>query len=373
MKYVYKLILLFLILSMSSCSLGRYVWYNTAEVDDYKHFDQREISNSAETYHFSKSKNKLIIDSLFSPNSIKVNGKVINSLKKHIEKSGTLGFIIIKNDSILCEEYFNGHNKESISGSFSMAKSIVSLLIGCAIDDGYINSEKDLITKYLPELSKNGFDDITIEHLLQMTSGIKFWENYWFPYAHAGNFYYGRDLWKKTKNLKKKFKSGTNFDYRSGDTQILGFILTKAIKDMTLSKYLENKIWKPLGMENNASWLIDSKGMERAFVGINASALDFAKIGRLVLNNGNWNGQQIVSKKWIKKSFAKDTLNASPINYQYQWYLKNGGEKGIYANGYRGQYIYFNKSSNMVMVRVGKKRGKMNWSELFYAISEKYK
>ena len=254
-----------------------------------------------------------------------------------------------------------------------MAKSIVSLLVGCAIEDGYINSENDSITKYLPELSKNGFDDITIEHLLQMTSGIKFWENYWVPFADAGNFYYGRDLWKLTKRLKKKYEPGIHFDYRSVDTQILGFILTRVLKNITLSEYLEKKIWKPLGMENDASWLIDSKGMERAFVGINATALDYAKIGRLVLNNGNWNGKQIIQKDWIEKSFAKDSSNASPIDYQYQWYLKDGGEKGIYALGYRGQVIYFNKESDIVGVRLGKKHGKMDWDGLFHLISEKYK
>jgi len=371
MKHISYLTLILVLVTFSSCTLGRYVWYNSAEVDDYKHFDQRTINNhKSDSFIFNKSNREWMVDSL----TITKNGKSKKvQLSKYLEKTNTLAFIAIKNDSIIYENYFNNHTRESISGSFSMAKSIVSLLIGCAIDDGYIGSEKDPITKYLPELSSNDFDDITIEHLLQMTSGIKFWENYWVPFAHAGNFYYGRDLWKEIKKLKRKHKPGTHFNYRSCDTQILGFILTKALRNITLSEYLETKIWKPLGMGHSASWLIDSKGMERAFVGINATALDFSKIGRLVLNDGNWNGTQIVSKKWIEKSFAQDTLNASPMNYQYQWYLKSGGEKGIYANGYRGQYIYFNKSSNIVMVRVGKKQGKMNWSELFYAISEKYK
>ena len=376
MKHLNYLLLILFTTTFSSCTLGRYVWYNAAEVDDYKHFEQRKINANKKAFKFPYSQNKIIIDSIFPKKSIKVNGKTINSLKKHIEKSGTLAFIIIKNDSIVSEEYFNGHSKESISGSFSMAKSVVSLLIGCAIEDSYIDSEKDSITKYLPELSKNGFDDITIEHLLQMTSGIKFSENYWLPFAHAGNFYYGRNLWKETLKLKKKYKPGEHFDYRSGDTQILGFILNRVLNDITLSKYLEKKIWRPLGMEYNASWLIDSKGMERAFVGINATALDFAKIGKLVLNNGNWNGKQIIQKEWIIKSFEINSSNKNPQTndyvYQYQWYLKDKGKKGIYAFGYRGQCLYFNKSSNTVMIRLGKKHGEMDWDELFYAISKTY-
>ena len=367
-----RISLFVLILStLSSCTLGRYIWYNAAEVDDYKHFEQRTINKSkSNSFKFEKSNRDWTIDSLTITKKRK--SKRVN-FNQYLEENHTLAFIAIKNDSILFENYFNRHSNESISGSFSMAKSIVSLLVGCAIEDGYIDSEKDSITKYLPELSKNGFDDITIEHLLQMTSGIKFWENYWVPFAHAGNFYYGRDLWRETKKLKKKHQPGTYFDYRSCDTQILGFILKKALNNMTLSEYLEKKIWKPLGMENNASWLIDSKGMERAFVGINASALDYAKMGRLVLNEGNWNGKQIVQKEWIEKSFAKDTTSASPIDYQYQWYLKDGGDKGIYALGYRGQLIYFNKESNVVAVRLGRKHGKMDWDGLFYLISEKYK
>jgi hypothetical protein len=232
-QLLYSTLSLF-ILTLSSCSLGRYVWYNTAEVDDHKYFETRQINKSESTFEFASTTKELKIDSLFPPNTISVKGKPINSLQNHIEKNSTLALIIIKNDTILYEKYFNKHSRESISGSFSIAKSIVSLLIGCAIEDGYINSEKDSITKYLPELSKNGFDDITIEHLLQMTSGIKFWENYWVPYAHAGNFYYGRDLWKATKKLKKKHKPGTVFQYKSGDTQILGFVLKRALKNITI-------------------------------------------------------------------------------------------------------------------------------------------
>lgn len=373
MKHLFYTSIILLLSTLSSCKLGRYVWYNTAEVDDYKHFETRKINTSDKPFAFKNSVNELDIDSLFPFQSVRINGQKINSIQNYIKQNHTLAFVIIKNDTILLEKYFNGHSDESISGSFSMAKSIVSLLIGCAIEDGYINSEQDSITKYLPELSINGFDHITIEHLLQMTSGIKFNENYWLPFAHAGNFYYGRNLWKETKKLKKKHEPGTVFDYRSGDTQLLGFILTRALKNKALSEYLEDKIWKPLGMKHHASWLIDSKGMERAFVGINATALDFAKIGRLVLNDGNWDGKQIISKKWIKKSFARDSLNASPFEYQYQWYLKDGGEKGIYANGYRGQYIYFNTASNTVMVRLGKKQGKMDWDDFFYNISERLK
>lgn len=254
-----------------------------------------------------------------------------------------------------------------------MAKSITSILIGCAIDDGFIQSVDEPITNYIPELAKNGFNQVTIKHLLQMTSGIKFNESYINPFGEAASFYYGRNLRKKITKLKLKSSPGKTFDYVSGNTQLLGLILERSLRTKTITAYLQEKLWTPLGMEYDASWSIDKKknGIEKTFCCLNARARDFAKIGRLYKNEGNWNGVQIVSKQWVKQSTMADTLNGSANFYQYQWWLPVPGEDFM-AEGILGQFVYVNPSKDLIMVRLGKNEGNADWWSIFTSLAKAY-
>lgn len=255
-----------------------------------------------------------------------------------------------------------------------MAKSITSLLIGCAIDDGYIQSVSEPVIKYVPELKKNGFSEtLTIKHLLQMMSGIKFNESYSNPFGDAATYYYGTNLRKAIARMKPLHEPGMNFEYSSGDTQLLGLVLERALKGRTITDYLEDKIWKPLGMEYDASWSLDRKnnGLEKTYCCINARARDFAKIGRLYLNKGNWNGVQIVSKKWVEESTVADTGLNDVNYYKYQWWLptQNGD---FMAEGILGQYIYVNPAKSLIIVRLGKNNGNDAWESLFLSIANAY-
>jgi hypothetical protein len=378
MKYLPTIILLFLILCLSSCKLARFAYYNVSEIDDYKIFNTRQINKDSISYEFKKSKLEFPIQNFYF--SFDGGKKESKTLLEILKETKTVGFLIIKKDSILFEKHLYDYTRESLVNSFSTAKSILSTLVGSAIDDGYINSVKDPITRYIPELEKNGFQEVTIENLLQMTSGIKFWENYYIPYADAGNFYYGRNLEKEVSKLKLKYKPGTKYHYSSGDSQLLGLVLKNALKNKTISKYLEEKLWIPLGMEYNASWSLDDKGFEKTFCCINATAIDYAKIGRLYLNKGNWNGKQIVPEKWIEQTTKIDTLNGSLKDYQYNWYLNS--DKSFYTIGYKGQHIYIDPDNELVIVRLGKiqgkikvgnKRGNFGWNNFFKIISRKFK
>jgi len=290
-----------------------------------------------------------------------------------LEDHKTVAFLIIKNDSIYYEKYFNGYKQESIVPSFSMAKSVTSILIGCAIDDGLIKSVDEPITNYLPQLKKNGLEKVTIKHLLQMTSGINFNESYINPFGHAASFYYGRKLRNSVNKLKLKNEPGTKFNYISGNTQVLGMILENVLKGKTITDYLQEKIWLPLGMEYDASWSIDKKkdGIEKTFCCINAGARDYAKIGRLYMNKGIWNGKQIVSTNWVNQSTKIDTSEGSAAYYQYQWWLpsKNGD---FIANGILGQFIYVHPAKNLIMIRLGKNNGGVQWWQFFQKIAEMY-
>lgn len=347
---------------LTSCQLGRFVFYNFADIKDYKKFQSRPLTADASPFNFQVTN-----DGKFP--------KELNNIPfdKYLEDNKTVAFLIIKNDTIQYEKYFKGYNKESIVPSFSMAKSVTSILIGCAIDEGLIKSIDEPITNYIPELSKNGFDKVTIKHLLQMTSGIKFNESYVNPFGDAASFYYGLNLRKEIGKIKLKTEPGQQFDYVSGNTQLLGLVLERSLKNKTITSYLQEKIWAPLEMEFDASWSIDRKknGLEKTFCCLNARARDFAKIGRLYKNKGNWNGKQIVSQKWVEESTKLDTSEGSAKFYQYQWWLPTPNEDFM-AEGILGQFVYVNPSKDLIIVRLGKKEGKADWWTIFTSLARAY-
>lgn len=369
MRYskLYTILPVFIILMIvSSCKLGRFVVYNFADIKDYKKFPSRALrSNETKFKFYSAQQGKY-------PNTLK-KGTTPVSFDRILEDNKTVAFLIIKNDTIHYEKYFKGYTQESIIPSFSVAKSVTSILIGCAIDDGLIKSVEEPITNYIPELKKNGFEKVSIKHVLQMTSALKFNESYINPFGHAASFYYGRNLKREVSKLKLKGTPGETFEYVSGNTQLLGILLERALKNKTVTQYFQEKLWTPLEMEYDASWSIDKKkeGTEKTFCCINARARDFAKIGRLYLNKGKWNGKQIVSEKWVEESTKIDTTDGSASYYQYQWWLPS--DTGDFmAEGILGQYVYVNPSKNMVIVRMGRNYGRINWSDLFRLLVDYY-
>jgi CubicO group peptidase (beta-lactamase class C family) len=356
--------LLLVSIAFGSCKFGRFVVYNFADIKDYKKFPSRTLSSNETKFRFSKS------DKGKYPKYFHLGNSADSiSIDQLLEKNNTVAFMIIKNDSILYENYFKGYGEESIIPSFSMAKSITSILIGCAIDDGIIPSVKEPIITYIPELAKNGFEKVSIEHLLQMTSALNFNESYVNPFGKAASFYYGRNLYKELRKLKLKGVPGESFEYVSGNTQLLGLVLERALKGKTVTQYFQERIWTPLEMEYDASWSIDRKkgGTEKTFCCVNARARDFAKIGRLYLNKGNWNGKQIVSKEWVETSTKASIKDGSVDYYQYQWWLPSTSGDFM-AEGILGQYVYVNPSKNIVIVRMGKNNGRVDWSNFFRLI-----
>ena len=347
---------------LTSCQLGRFVFYNFADIKDHKKFQSRPLTAATSPFNFQiTNKGKF--------------PKELNNIPfdKYLEDNKTVAFLIIKNDTIQYEKYFKGYDKESIVPSFSMAKSVTSILIGCAIDEGLIKSVDEPITSYIPELKKNGLDKVTIKHLLQMTSGIKFNESYVNPFGDAASFYYGLNLRKEIGKMKLKTEPGKKFEYVSANTQLLGLVLERSLKDKTITSYLQEKIWTPLEMEYDASWSIDRKknGLEKTFCCLNARARDFAKIGRLYKNKGNWNGKQIVSQKWVEESTKLDTSEGSANFYQYQWWLPTPNEDFM-AEGILGQFVYVNPKKDLIIVRLGKNEGKADWWTIFTSLAKAY-
>jgi len=363
-------ILISMAMIFPSCHVARYFYLNYADINDYKRFPACGINKPVNSFHFKTSR---FTHELFLPYKyMAVSG--YHDFESFLEVNKTLAFLVVKNDTIVYEHYFNGYSAESVFPGFSIAKSFISALIGIAIGDGLIQSEKERITAYLTEFKHPGFDKISIENLLNMQSGIKFKESYYSPFGGMARFYYGTNLKRYICNLKTETEPGITFNYQSANTQILHMILEKAT-GINTAEYLQKKIWVPLGMEYNATWNIDSKKNRniKAFCCINARARDFAKFGRLYLENGIWNGNQIIPAEWITKTknYNPDFRDGMHYPYHYHWRVLENGD--MFAKGILGQYIYISPGEKLIFVRIGKKNGEIDWPSFFMELKPQFK
>lgn len=355
---------------LSGCKVGRFVWYNYSNITDHSIFPSRALHASPVPFQFVEAPRNEEIETKVQIMNYK---RAAFSMQTFLEESPTVAFLIIRNDTLLYERYFDGYEESSTVASFSMAKSYISALVGIAIQEGKIQSEDDLVIKYIPELKEqSGWDKVTVHHLLQMSSGIKFSEAYNTPFSGAAAIYYGRTLRKTLGKLKIEKEPMSGFEYKSINTQLLGLILERAT-GMRITQYLDEKIWKPLEMEYDASWSIDKKndGLEKTFCCLNARARDFAKFGRLYLNEGNWNGKQIVPKDWVRKSTELNSEQGNAWFYNRQWWIGSEANGDYSAIGHLGQYIYIMPKKNLIIVRLGTGRAKEEWIGILRQVAEK--
>ena len=324
------------------------------DITDNQKFPANVISEAPVPYLFPSNGQNVVI------NTQALKGRDRTDFESYLKSHNTVAFIIIRNDSIIYENYFQDYNQHSQIPAFSVTKSFTSSLIGLAIEDGFIKSVDEPVTNYLPEMKKNGFDKVTIKHLLQMTSGIKFREKGVSPFHEDAKFYYGTNLRQKSLNLKLEREPGTTFEYASGNTQLLALILERSLQGKTISNYLQEKIWHPLGMESEASWSTDKrkKGTVKAFCCLNATARDLAKFGNLYLHQGRWNDQQVLLENWVKESTVADTTEGGEKYYKYQWWLSSSSD--YLAEGILNQFIYIHPEKNLVFVKLSSGYGVWN-------------
>ncbi len=316
-------------------------------IDDYTIFNNRKIpTGKYQPWKISKNYNK----------------KSDEKLLKKMEKFDPAAYLVVKDDKIIYEKYWDNYNANSLTNSFSVAKTFIGLLIGIALDEGKINSVNDPVAKYLPQYKNH--PELTIKDLLTMSSGINFDESYKSPFGYMAKAYYGTDLKKLTDKYTVTETPGKTWRYLGGNTIILSFILDK-VTNMSVSEYMSKKVWQPIGAKNAALWTLDHKdGSEKAYCCFYANARDFARIGQLYLNNGVWNNQQIITKKYIDATitpayYLKDKNNKPVDFYGYQMWITYYKNLNIYyARGIQGQFIIVIPQKNLVIVRLGHKRGK---------------
>ena len=313
------------------------------------------ISASEKPFVFEKEDFEL-------PDSYEFEGEQLN-LIEGLDHFHTDGLIILHDGKMLFEKYWNGNTKDSKHIAFSVSKSYLSALFGIAIEEGLIKSIDDNVSIYLDDFEGTGYEDVKIKNLLQMSSGIEFNEDYADPNSDINRFARAtakgssfRDFAKTLKNGKKQ---GTYNHYVSLDTQVLGMIL-ESVTDMPLREYLYKRIWSKIGTESDAYYIADKTGTDMALGGLNATLRDFSKFGQLYLNEGSWDGEQIVPKSWVVKSHTPDEphlmpnagdLSSSEWGYGYQWWIPGDPLTDYTAHGIFNQFIYVDPVSNVVIAK----------------------
>lgn len=278
------------------------------------------------------------------------------ALSAHLKSYKTTSFLVIKNNKIISENYWNGFNRTTRSNSFSMAKTVTVMLTGFALQDKKIQSLDQKLSDYYSGFKEDkNASQCTLEDLADMESGLNWVENYMNPFRPNAKAYYGNNLARLMLNRNFNDKPGTIFKYQSGSTQLLGFAIRKAV-GIPLGSYLSEKLWIPLGMEYPAYWSLDHEGgMEKAFCCINATGRDFAKLGQLFLNNGSFGGKQILNREFIHQ--METGTHLSNDSYGLGLWINNDSEvKYYYFQGLYGQYIICIPQYQMILVRTGPAR-----------------
>ncbi len=293
------------------------------------------------------------------PDSFLHEGKPLDT-QSFLRKTGTAGLVVVQDGKIIHEEYHYGHSYDSLFTSWSVAKSITSALIGIAIDEGFIASVTDPVATYVPELGTTAYADATIEDILEMASGVDFDENYVLG-SDVANLQLAIANSLKHEVLKYNQLAntpGTFNAYKSLDTQVLGLVLTNAT-GQSVASYLESRIWTPAGMTHSGFWLADKEGIEATFFFFLATTRDFAKFGLIYLNQGFYNGQQIVPKQWISASLdhskphlqpGENPLSDDTWGYGFQWWFRDEGHDYA-AVGIFNQFIYIDPERRLVIAK----------------------
>jgi CubicO group peptidase (beta-lactamase class C family) len=358
--------------------LTRAIFWGESDYNDLEKFPARTIHKAPSTFRFDK----LPADNPYASQIEAIASDSSNgTLEDYLDASGTTAFLVIRDDKLLYERYFNGYDETSINTSFSMAKSFASALVGIAIDEGHIKSVDEPITNYIPELLEKDkrFKSITIRDLLTMSSGIKYEEGGDLPWSEEADdtkTYYATDLRKLALSCRIEGEPGEYFEYNNYNPLLVGLILERAT-GMSVSRYMEEKLWKPMGMEADGSWSLDStsSGFEKMESGVNARARDFARFGMLFAKEGNWRSKQLVSRKWVEESTRPDASTDPSQDYQYFWWINTPqGKDHFSAQGNYGQYIYVAPEKDLVIIRLGKEEGEKGygyWTSLFDELSTK--
>lgn len=367
MNQAKTLIICILILFLSSCIPLRSIFLAHPDHHDMTLFKNNVIHAGNECFEFQKAAE---MGATLKITDWTTDLPFFMPLDAFVKTHKIRSMLVIQNDSIKFSYYGKKFDSQDLHSSYSIAKSFTSALIGIAIEEGFIKNEQELAVKYLPELAHlNYANKLTISHLLNHTSGIQ------YSLALDGTIYYGYNILNALRRIRFETMPGTKQHYLNINIQLLGIILKRATK-ISPSIYLEEKIWKPIQMCSDGIWSVDEKNqLEKSFCCMGATALDYAKFGRLYLNKGIWNGKRIISESWYNQSIRRDTTDGSSFNYNYSWHIGLKEYNDFMAIGLYKQHIYINPKKNLIIVLFNDrekplKAERVNWWFIFRQIAD---
>lgn len=283
---------------------------------------------------------------------LRLDSKTV-SIDEFMEIQKSVGIVILHNGKIRFEKYKNGMDKDTRWISFSVTKSITSTLIGAAIADGFIKSIDDPVTNYIPELLGSGYEGVSISQVLTMSSGVAWNEDYTNPNSDVSKFQ--NIIPEKNQDptvaymrtLKKEVDPGIRFNYNTGETNLIGVLVSNAT-GKRLSQYLSEKIWASFGMEHEANWVLNAGVSEHGGCCISATVRDYARFGQFVLEEMSTDDPNVVPKGWFKEAGKKQvSFGNENGGYGYQWWVSN--DDSFSAIGIFGQQIFIDPSRNLVI------------------------
>lgn len=302
-------------------------------------------------------------------------GGGLMTLEDALTSSHSLSYLMVQGGEVVFEWYAEGHDLNRPIMTFSVSKSLLSMLVGVAIEEGLIQSVGDPVTQYLPEMTAGGLDRVSIEQLLTMDSSLDYVEGD-NPFQEHVMFNYTPHLARATLNLRVRDEKELEFRYKSGDYAVLGLLLDRVLEDQSITDYLQTRIWDRIGASGSGVWSTDHEdGLERAWCCLAMTARDLARFGQLMLDQGQWGDQQVIPREWVGASlnprfggWPSEYASSPLVNYGYGWWHTDSG--AWVALGKDGQYLYVDPVGEWVIVRQGQGTGDFSWVEAFEVLSQ---
>ena len=356
-----RTLLLCTLVASAACTSYRILRYREPDARTQSIFPARAVRPADVAWNFARATTlRTDLDTV----TVRVPDGSRVPFSKYVVDQKVLAFVVVRNDTIIYELYRDGMTPSTIHNSFSAAKSVLSALVGIALADGKIRSLDDSVTDYLTDLRGiPAYRGVTVRHLLEMKSGLRYTQaegGMWRSFrSDEANIYYTTNIAKAVRNVPRELPPGTKWVYKDTDAALLGMVLAKAT-GTTVAAYTEEKLWRRIGTEHAATWSLDHDGgQEQVASGFNVVARDWARFGRLYLNGGVWEGQQVVPADWVAKSTAVDTTRTPEISNWWQmqhsmywWHPLQAPAREYYADGSHGQRVYVDPASRTIVVQL---------------------
>ena len=374
-----------------ACALGvspylrRWAWLGFPDVYDHDKLPARIVTHGPRSFQLPTASGGDWVSVL----ALSYGGRSLRdeaALAEFVAGHGTTALIVLKDGRLLAERYFNGFRRDSLFKSFSVTKSVLSALLGIAVAEGSIGSLDDPVTKYVPEMEDPGFARVTLRHCLDGTAGIEYTRG-GLPWSGQPRMYYTTDVRRYVSTAVLRGEPGRSFTPEDLSPIVLGWVLERALAHhasaRTLSAYLAERLWQPLGAEYDAVWNVDheGEGLEKAESGLSARAIDLAKFALLYLQGGRWDGKQLVPAAWVAGSTTVAPGAQGPNVWtdgfhQRLWWgrkVPTPDRPDFYANGHFGQRLYVSPRRGLVLVRMGYENGGVDWTDFLAAVADAFR